>query len=138
MIEAIQAEIERLSREGNELAGVKAFEEAKACFVQALRLVPEPHQSQETATWLYAAIGDMHFHLGSAERAMRCFSNAVRCPGGLGNSFIHLRLGQAEFDLGNLTNAADELTRAYMGGGMGIFMEDNPKYFEFLETKISI
>lgn len=34
--------------------------------------------------------------------------------------------------------AADELTRAYMGGGIDIFMEDDPKYLEFLETRISL
>ena len=42
------------------------------------------------------------------------------------------------FEQENLAQAADELTRAYMGGGMDIFMEDDPKYLEFLETKIEI
>ncbi|WP_172195924.1 hypothetical protein [Saccharibacillus qingshengii] len=34
--------------------------------------------------------------------------------------------------------AADELTRAYMGGGIGIFMEDDPKYLAFVEKRIGI
>ncbi|GBK62167.1 hypothetical protein PbDSM24746_21710 [Paenibacillus macerans] len=38
----------------------------------------------------------------------------------------------------NFEKAADELTRAYMGAGMEIFMEDDPKYLEFLETNIEI
>jgi hypothetical protein len=80
----------------------------------------------------------MHFHLRSYEKVFRCFNNAVQCPGGLGNPFVHLRLGQAQFELGNLVKAADELTRGYMGAGLDIFMEDDPKYLEFLETKIEI
>ena len=69
---------------------------------------------------------------------MNCFVNAVQCPDGLGNPFIHLRLGQAYFELENPEKAADELARAYMGGGVDIFMEDDPKYLSFLETRIEM
>jgi hypothetical protein len=41
-----------------------------------------------------------------------------------------------QFGLGNLGRAADELTRAYMGEGAKIFEGEDPKYFEFLKTKI--
>ena len=54
---------------------------------------------------------------------------------GLGNPYVHLRLGQAYFELGNFDKSADELSRAYMGAGMDIFMEDDGKYLEFLETR---
>jgi hypothetical protein len=60
----------------------------------------------------------------------------MRCPGAIGNPFLHLRLGQVQFELGDLTRAADELTRAYMGAGEDIFQEQAPKYFEFLKTRI--
>ncbi len=35
-----------------------------------------------------------------------------------------------------IEKAADELTRAYIGAGIEIFMENDPKYLEFLETNI--
>ena len=127
-----------LSEEGNSLAASGQHEQAKEKFLEALKLIPQPHTEWQAATWLYTAIGDMHFHLKNHERVMRCFINAVQCPDGLGNPFIHLRLGQAYFDLGNLEKAADELTRAYMGAGLDIFLEDSPKYLEFLESKIEI
>jgi tetratricopeptide (TPR) repeat protein len=136
--ELIHSQITELSAGGNALADRANYSDAMAKFVQAIQLLPEPHQQWEAATWLWAAIGDMHFLLGDAEKTMQCFVNAVHCPGGLGNPFIHLRLGQACFDLGDLDKAADELTRAYMGAGMDIFMQDDPKYLEFLETKIEL
>jgi tetratricopeptide (TPR) repeat protein len=129
-------EITRLSEEGNLLAEQSLFVEAKAKFIEALKLLPTPHSNWEAATWLYVGIGDMHFSLRDYEKMMFCFINAVQCPGGLGNPFIHLRLGQAYFELQQLDKAADELTRAYMGAGFDIFTEDDAKYLDFLETKI--
>ena len=136
--EATYAEVERLSAEGDVLAEEENYEEAKSRFLEALRLVPLPHQNWVAATWLYVAIGDMHFHLGDAENTKQSFETAVQCPDGLGNPFIHLRLGQANLDLGHADRAADELTRAYMGAGMDIFMEDDPKYLDFLQTRIEL
>ncbi|RZU38477.1 tetratricopeptide repeat protein [Fluviicoccus keumensis] len=134
----IHKEITSLCKNGDELAKEGKLEEAKKSYVDALRLLPQEHREWEAATWIYVAIGDIHFSLGNNERAFKCFYNAVQCPKGLGNPYIHLRLGQLYFEQGNLDKAADELTRAYMGGGMDIFMEDDPKYLEFLETRIEI
>jgi len=136
--ETVHAEITALCKLGDDLAKAGELESAKEKYVAALRLVPENHREWEAATWIYVAIGDVHFRMLSYEKAFKCFFNAVQCPKGLGNPYIHLRLGQLYYELGNLEKATDELTRAYMGAGMKIFMEDDPKYLEFLETKIEI
>ena len=136
--ENISREISRLSREGNSLAESSRPAEAKSRFVAALGLVPQPHSAWETATWLYVSLGDLHFHLGEFDKTLECFANAAQCPAGFGNPFIHLRLGQACYELGDLDRAADELTRAYEGGELEILLEDDPKYLEFLETRIDI
>lgn len=136
--DAVHAEIVTLCNQGDNLVKVGDFELAKQKYISALKLLPENHQEWEAATWIYVAIGDVHFRMGNFEKAFRCFSNAVQCPGGLGNPYIHLRLGQLYYEQGGLDKAADELTRAYMGAGLDIFMEDDPKYLEFLETKIEI
>jgi len=47
----------------------------------------------------------------------------MRCPGAIGNPFIHFRHGQCQFELGDLERAADELMRAYLGTGRKIFDE---------------
>ena len=66
--------------------------------------------------------------------ALTALEHAMRCPEAIGNPFIHLRLGQTQFELGNKDRAADELMRAYMGAGAEIFAEEAPKYLEFLGT----
>jgi hypothetical protein len=92
----------------------------------------------DEATWLLAAIGDAHFQAGRFEQARQALSDCMHCSGAIGNPFLHLRLGQAQFELGDLTGAADELTRAYMGAGEEIFQEQASKYFDFLKTRIKI
>jgi hypothetical protein len=62
------------------------------------------------------------------------FSAAMHGPNAIGNPFIHLRLGQSQFEVGNMERAGDELARAYMGDGTEIFSSEDPKYFEFLKT----
>ena len=57
----------------------------------------------------------------------------MRCPGAIGNPFIHLRLGQAQFELKNLGRAKDDLARAYMGGGDEIFKDEDRKYLHFIK-----
>lgn len=93
---------------------------------KAWKLIPEPKDNWEASTWLLAAIGDACFLSNNFRSGNDAFAYATRCPGGFGNSFIHLRLGQCQFELGNLDAAADELCRAYMGAGSEIFSHDNP------------
>lgn len=56
----------------------------------------------------------------------------------LDNAKVHLRKGQCHWELQEFHRAADSLTRAYMLEGESIFQNQDPKYFEFLKTKIKI
>lgn len=134
----VHQEITNLCKKGDELVEYGKFLEAKDIYLKALELLPQNHKAWEAATWIYVAIGDIHLRLGNIEKAFKCFFNAVQCPTGLGNPYIHFRLGQTYFESGIMDKAVDELTRAYMGAGLEIFMEDDPKYLAFLETKIKI
>jgi tetratricopeptide (TPR) repeat protein len=118
---------------GNELAKAGDHPSAHTKFVEALDLVPEPKMDWEATTWIVAAIGDGWFLRRNFEKARDAFMDAVRCPGGLGNVFIHLRLGEIQYELGDMKRAADELTRAYMAGGREVFDGEDPKYFALLE-----
>lgn len=134
----IHKEIAALCSSGDEFVRTSKLVEAKQKYIEALKLLPSNPIEWEAATWIYVAIGDVHFSLQDFEKAFRCFFNAVQCPTGLGNPFIHLRLGQIYYEKNDLDKAADELTRAYMGAGMDIFLADDPKYLDFLETRIEI
>ncbi|WP_068621368.1 tetratricopeptide repeat protein [Paenibacillus tuaregi] len=136
--DSTHAEITALCKQGDDLVRAGDLDAGKKNYIAALRLLPADHREWEAATWIYVAIGDVHFKTKSYDKAFKCFFNAVQCPKGLGNPYIHLRLGQMYYEQENLEKAADELTRAYMGAGIAIFMEDDPKYLEFLETKIEI
>jgi tetratricopeptide (TPR) repeat protein len=128
--------IATLSEQGNQLDDQGEFLKAIETFCDALDLVPEPKADWEASTWLLAAIGDCNFRLGAYEQAARALDGAMHCPGAIGNPFIHLRLGQCRFELGDMSRAADELTRAYAIEGRDIFAEEDAKYFAFLKTAI--
>jgi tetratricopeptide (TPR) repeat protein len=129
-------EIERLSLAGNRLLDERDFTGAYNHFIEALELLPDPKSKWSEATWLFAALGDVYFLSQGYSQALQAFTDAMHCPGALGNPFLHLRLGQCQLEAGNLDRAADELARAYMGAGLGIFQQDDPKYFEFLKTRL--
>ena len=60
----------------------------------------------------------------------------MNCPDAIGNPFLHLRLGQCQFELGDLERAADELARAYLIEGIAIFTDDDQKYLNFVKPKL--
>lgn len=133
----IYTSIQDLSELGDELAEKGNYSGALSEYWKAFDLIPEPKTDWEASTWVLAAIGDANF-LGKDYRAgVDNLSNAMHCPGAIGNPFIHLRLGQCQFEIGNLDRAADELTRAYALSGEELFANEDSKYLNFLKTKIS-
>lgn len=138
MDDAIYDRLNRLCEAGNDLVAQSRHDAAVTQFNDAWELVPEPKKDWEASTWILTAIGDCYFHLRDYKSARSVLEYAMRCPGGLGNPFIHLRLGQVLLDTGETDAAADELMRAYMGAGKEIFAEDDPKYLEFLATRAKL
>lgn len=133
---SLHHKIRELSAEGDSLAAQKQFEQAIEIYNIAWGLVPEPKNDWEASTWLLAAIGDACFLGGYFTSGSEAFSHALHCPGGFGNPFVHLRLGQCEFERENLDMSAEHLTRAYALEGKAILEAENPKYFEFLKSRI--
>lgn len=135
LADPIHEEIKRLCAAGDERASARAYTDALAFYWSAWDTLPEPKTEWDAATWILSAIGDANF-LGADFVAGRDnLSLAMQCPGAIGNVFIHLRLGQCQFELGRLDRAADDLMRAYMGGGAEIFADDDPKFLRFLATR---
>lgn len=135
---AVHDEITRLCAEGDALAEADRFNEAIHAYAAAFRLVPEPFENWPAATWILAAIGDAYFLTGAMEQACDALTDAMRCPGAIGNPFLHLRLGQVQYELGDLDRSADELIRAYALEGPEMFDGEDPKYLTFLGTRAII
>lgn len=133
MDDAVHERITALTNEGNAFADDNRFAEAIARFRSALALVPDPKEDWEAATWIYASIGDVLFLGRQYDEAFTEFQHALRCPDGIGNPFLHLRVGQIHFERNDLPSAAQELTLAYMGAGREIFQGEEPKYFNLLK-----
>ena len=133
-----EEKIEILSNQGEDLINQRLYKEAVDKFVEALELLPDPMTKWQQSTSILTAIGDAHFMDDNYEYALHALSDAMHCPNALGNPFIHMRLGQVQFELGNNERAADELTRAYMAAGEDVFEDDDPKYLEFLKTVIKM
>jgi tetratricopeptide (TPR) repeat protein len=129
-------EIQRLSAAGDVSALDRRFDEALEHYNAAWALIPEPKTEWNASTWLLAAIGDAAFLGGYKSSALEALRFAMHCPDGIGNPFLHLRLGQVLFEQGDQDAAADELARAYMGGGAEIFDQEEPRYSAFLNTRM--
>jgi tetratricopeptide (TPR) repeat protein len=128
------AQIDALCKSGDESADNGNYPEAIAAYWDAWDLLPEPKTEWEAATWILAAVGDANF-LGEDYLAGRDnLATAMHCPGAIGNPFLHLRLGQCQFELGEEKKAADNLARAFLSEGKKLFENDDPKYLAFVKA----
>jgi hypothetical protein len=128
---AILDQVKALAAEGQRLVEddpVAAF----GSFRAALDLLPAPVENWNAAGWLLVALGEAAIQAGDFARAFPPLKDAMHCSGTIGNPWVHLRLGQCRFELGD-DRAADELARAYIGGGRTMFDGLDPKYFDLVE-----
>lgn len=130
-----EQDVDTLAEQGNERMDAEDYLGAVQFFDQAWALLPEPKTQWPQATWLLANIGDAHVLRGDFQAAHAALTTCMQCPQAIGNPFIHLRLGQAQLEPGNMPRAADELMRAYMGAGPDKFTDEDPKYIEFLASR---
>jgi len=134
--EELNKKIEQLVAEGNVLVDEDDYVSALDKFEDALDLIPNPKNSWEEALWIYASIGDMQVFTEDYESAAENFFNALNCPDAQQNSFLHLRLGQALFELDDKEKALDHLLKAYDIDGEEIFDDEDHKYFEYLKANM--
>ena len=128
--------IKRLCAEGDELLEAGDHTSALGKYREAWEYVPSDKVNWEASTWILSSAGEVYFRMRDFPTALNRYERAVQCPGGIGNPYIHLRLGQLYYETGNHDASADELARAYMGAGKSIFDEDDPKYLDFLKTRL--
>lgn len=135
----IHEAIQHFCADGDKLASDGQYEAAITEYNRAWEIIPEPKNHWNAATWVLAAIGDAAFLGGYNTSAREAFDFAMTCPSAVGNPFLHLRRGQLLFDLDDQQDAAaDELLRAYMGGGAELFAAEDGRYLAFLKTRATL
>jgi hypothetical protein len=132
--DATHERIRALCAEGDQHARDGQAAEAIEHYMAAWLLLPEPQTDWDAATWILAAIGDAHYLPGEFERGRDALLKAMHCPEAIGNPFLHLRLGQCQFELGNCDRAGDELARAFLLGGWVLFQDGDRRYLEFVKS----
>lgn len=134
--DSVYLKIERLSEEGNLFYEEEQFARALRRYQAALELVPDPKTDWEASTWLYTSIADTHFSRAELAEAKANYYNALNCPEGMGNAYIHFGLGQVLYELEEHKKSRDSLLRAYMLAGEDIFEEEDPKYYQSIEELV--
>jgi hypothetical protein len=104
-------------------------------FLAGFELVPAPFENWNAAGWLLVAMGECAMRGGDHARAFQALRDAMHCPGTIGNPWVHLRLGQVRLELAD-ERAADDLSRAYKGGGRSLFDGLDPKYLALVEKTL--
>lgn len=128
----LHARISRFCELGDNFAEHNNHSQALDLYQYAWNLLPEPKTQWQAATWILVAMGDSHFLRGNHKVARTKLEEALHCPAGSSNPFIHLRLGQVLFELGEQKDAAAMLKEAYQLGGADIFTGEDDKYLHHI------
>jgi tetratricopeptide (TPR) repeat protein len=132
----IVARITELCERGDDELEAARYDAAIDRYREALALVPHPVRSWGVSTFIHASIAEALYLGGEHASAREAIDEAFRCEGGIGNAFLHLRLGQIEHILGNRGRALDELIRAFTRSGEEVFAGEDPKYLAMVKVAL--
>ena len=88
-----------LCKQGDQYADEEQFYQAINQYQKAFALIPSPFEIYEASTWVLVAIADAYWFMKEYEESLKSLRNAMHCVNALGNPFIHLRMGQVQFEL---------------------------------------
>ncbi|SMC28919.1 Tetratricopeptide repeat-containing protein [Andreprevotia lacus DSM 23236] len=116
---------DRLFERGDDDGALKKYREAEA-------LLPSERQPWEASTLVLIAIGDTLFQKRDFAAAAEVLLDALDCAGGEENPFVHLRLGQCAYELGERDSALESFKEALALGGNDIFEDEDDIYLGLL------
>ena len=134
--EKLYNQIVKLSEEGDCLVDEENLDAAIEKYQTALELLPEPIHIWEASTWLYTALGDTCYLKEQYEQALGYLYETLKCPGGLENPFVFLRIGECFYEMKNIKKAQEFLLQAYMYAGETIFEDEPQKFYDEIEKFI--
>jgi tetratricopeptide (TPR) repeat protein len=134
LINKIQDKVDQ----GDDALNDDEFRKAINLYREAVALLPRPKFRHAISLATYTALGEGYFFSGYYRKALVALKQALKAPGGVENPLLHLRMGQAYFELREFDAAADSLTRAYALDGRTVFEGEEDKYLLFLGTRIEL
>ncbi len=123
-----QENIKNLCYEGYQSYDRGDYSSALRTFYQAWILLPRPQRDFAESGWVLTAIGDTYFRAGQFEQAIEALNSALACPRAEKSPFIHVRLGQSHYELGDKQRAKEMLEKAVNLGGNNALREEDYKY----------
>lgn len=121
-------QIEELCDLGVDLADGGSYSRAIEAYESAWDLLDEPAHEQEGSAWILGNIGYTRFLQGDYAAGRDDLTRAMKLPGGESNAFLHLRLGQCLFELGDDRRAGEQFRLALAIEGEAVFLDEDPKY----------
>lgn len=128
-------QINVLCDQGDEMADEGRFQDALKQYKAAWKLLPEPKEQWEAATWILVAMGDVNFLNGKYRQAVKDFNAALASINAVDNPFIYLRLGQCRLELGEEAAAIEALQTAYELGDESLWEDEDEKYLQILTAQ---
>ena len=94
LADSVYDKIQEFCEKGDEQVSLYEFDKAIEEYKKALDFIPEPKTEWEASTWVFCALGDVYYLKGEYDLALDNLLEALKCPDGLGNPFVLLRIGQ--------------------------------------------
>ncbi|WP_165073015.1 tetratricopeptide repeat protein [Paludisphaera rhizosphaerae] len=126
-------EIEELCDLGVDLADAGSFAKALEAYESAWALLGEPAEAHEDSAWILGNIGYTRFLQGDYSQGRDDLARALSLPGGTENAFLHFRLGQCLYELGDHRRAGEQFRLAFDIEEEAIFVDEDPKYRALLD-----
>lgn len=130
--EELSDQINELCDLGIDLAEGGRFDKALEAFDMAWDLLPDPKTEWEESFWILGNKGDAYFQQRDYAAGREVLERAMRCLDAVGEGFLHLRLGQCLFELGEMEQARRELALALEREADTIFIDEDPKYLSLV------
>lgn len=137
----IHDRIDQYCEQGNELFDENKYLDAIAVWQKAFDAIPDLDEGWSEALWLKVSIGDSYYMIDEYEKSLDAFLDALNYPEAIDNPFIHFRIGQCYYELGDKDYSKNSLLKAYMLAGKEIFDEHEEEgefYYKFLSSSVQL
>ena len=128
--------VQAFTEQGDQLMQAENFTQAIKEYQKAWSLLPEPKQLWDVSTWIKVAQAEALLMLKDYAAAREKLMQGIICKDAVHNPLVHLLLGIANYETGDMDSAKKELQLAYDLEGESIFADEDDKYLQLLKESI--